>query len=465
MDKYTVAIIGGGPGGYVAAIRLNQYGIDAIVFEQERLGGVCLNCGCIPTKTLVKIAELYKECTHAEDFGISIKNLSIDFKSVFNRKEEVVNKLVSGVEFIFQKRKIPIFNEQVTDIYKSDDNYRIVSNQREIKAKYVVVATGSVPKELPDIRFDHSFILSSKDILKLDTLPRNLVVIGGGVIGCEFASIFSQLGVPVDIVEFLPTLVSTEDIEISRRLTMGLKKQGINVHLQTAVESYTKERDKILLNLSGGKQIETDLVLMSVGRKPFCDINFHDVNLEWENQAIKVDRHFKTNLPNVFAIGDVTGKMLLAHVASKQGIITAGEIAKTEKNISIDSNELIYKNVPRCTFTNPEIGSVGLTESQAREKYGEIKVGKFPFTANGKALSLGNTFGFVKTIATSDTNRLVGMHIIGPQATELIATGAALLGQDITLEKLEKIVYAHPTLSEAVGESIEDIKGRAIHKM
>jgi dihydrolipoamide dehydrogenase len=465
VDKYTVAIIGGGPGGYVAAIRLNQYGIDAIVFEQERLGGVCLNCGCIPTKTLVKIAELYKECTHAEDFGISIKNLSIDFKSVFNRKEEVVNKLVSGVEFIFQKRKIPIFNEQVTDIYKSDDNYRIVSNQREIKAKYVVVATGSVPKELPDIRFDHSFILSSKDILKLDTLPRNLVVIGGGVIGCEFASIFSQLGVPVDIVEFLPTLVSTEDIEISRRLTMGLKKQGINVHLQTAVESYTKERDKILLNLSGGKQIETDLVLMSVGRKPFCDINFHDVNLEWENQAIKVDRHFKTNLPNVFAIGDVTGKMLLAHVASKQGIITAGEIAKTEKNISIDSNELIYKNVPRCTFTNPEIGSVGLTESQAREKYGEIKVGKFPFTANGKALSLGNTFGFVKTIATSDTNRLVGMHIIGPQATELIATGAALLGQDITLEKLEKIVYAHPTLSEAVGESIEDIKGRAIHKM
>lgn len=465
MNRYTVAVIGGGPGGYVTAIRLNQYGIDTIVFEKERLGGVCLNWGCIPTKALVKAAELYNECIHAQDFGISINGLSIDFKRVSSRKEEAKNQLISGIEFIFRKRKIPIFTEKVTDIYKENHGYRIVYNNGEVKAKYVILATGSVPKELTSIRFDHSSIISSKEMLKLDTLPRSLVVIGGGVIGCEFASIFSQLGVSVNIVEFLPTLLSTEDLEVSRRLTLALKKQGIGVYPNTTIESYKKNADKVLLNLSNGKQIETELVLMSVGRKPYCDINFHNATLQWENQAIKIDSHFRTNLPNVFAIGDVTGKMLLAHVASKQGLITAAEIARQEKDITSNLDQLIYENIPRCTFTNPEIGSVGLTEAQARERYADVKIGKFPFTANGKALTQGNTFGFVKTIAAADTNKLVGMHIIGPQATELIAEGAVLLGQDITLEKLEKIVYAHPTLSEAVGESIEDIKGLAIHKM
>ncbi|MBL7086110.1 MAG: dihydrolipoyl dehydrogenase [Candidatus Cloacimonetes bacterium] len=465
MKNHTVAIIGGGPGGYVTAIRLKQYEIDVVVFEKERLGGICLNWGCIPTKTLVKIADLFTETKHAYDFGISIENLNINYEKIFKRKNEIVDRLVSGVEFLFKKRDIPVIYETVTGIKKNDEDYTIITENSSINAKYIILATGSIPKELPSLEFDGENILSSKDILKMKKLPEKLAVIGGGVIGCEFASIFSQLDVKVEIIEFLPNLVSTEDIEISKRLALALIKSGIKIHLNTAVDSVEKINDELHIKLSNGKKIITNKALISVGRTPHCNIEFIKCSLEKEDTTIKIDNNFKTNLHNIFAIGDITGKMLLAHTASKQGLIVADILQNKIKGTDNKIEELLYENIPRCTYTNPEIGSVGLTEARAKEKYGEILIGKSLFLANGKALGLGNTFGFVKTIADKLSKKIVGMHIIGPHATELIAEGVILINNDMTIEKAVKIVYAHPTLSEVVAESIEDLEKLAIHKI
>lgn len=465
MEKYQVAIIGGGPGGYVSAIRLNQYGISTIVIEKERLGGVCLNRGCIPTKTLVKSADLYSEIKHASTFGINLENPAVDYQKMFKRKNEVAERLVSGVEFLFKKRNIPILQETVKSIKKEAEGYLISTKDNVIFAKYVILATGSKPTELPNMKFDGKYLLSSKDLLEIDYLPKKILVIGGGVIGCEFASIFSQLGAQVEIVEFLPRLVNTEDEEISKRLKTSLKKLGIKIHLKTAAQDFEIVQDKILLQCSNGKKIETALILVSVGRKPTCDVKFENFKIVWKNGALNIDSKFETNQKNIFAIGDVTGKMLLAHTASKQGMLAAKIIKQRENNEKEKIDDLKYENIPRCTFTNPEIGSVGLTEDQAKKEYDEIKIGKFPFTANGKALGLGETTGFVKTIAAQSTGKLVGMHIIGPQATELIAEGAILINRGVTAEKATEIVFAHPTLSESIAESIEDIEHCAIHKL
>ncbi|MBC8383745.1 MAG: dihydrolipoyl dehydrogenase [Candidatus Cloacimonetes bacterium] len=465
MVKHTVAIIGGGPGGYAAAIRLQQYGIDTVVFEKERLGGVCLNWGCIPTKTLVKVAELFSELHHVEEFGLSLENPTCDYPKIYERKNHVVEKLVSGLEFLFKKRQIPIIKEAVKTLEKHGDSYLISTENTTVQAYYVVIATGSSSKELHSMKIDGENILSSRDILKLQSLPERLVVVGGGVIGCEFASIFSQLGVEVQIVEFLPQLLSTEDEEISRRLAMALKKSGIKIYLKTAVENWKIENNELKLALSNGKEISTDKVLLSVGRAPVFDIECKNFEINIEKDAITINNNFETNQHNLFAIGDVTAKMMLAHTASKQGLLTAEIIKNRIEGTESRIEKLRYENIPRCTFTNPEIGSVGLTEAQAKEKYKEILVGKFPFSANGKALGLGNVFGFVKTIADKKSNKIIGMHIIGPQATELIAEGGILIGLGMTVDEALKVVFAHPTLSEAVAESIEDLEKMSIHSM
>jgi len=465
MEKHTVAIIGGGPGGYAAAIRFQQYGIDCIVFEKERLGGVCLNWGCIPTKALVKIANLFSELHHVEEFGLSLKNPSFDYAKIYDRKNQVVEKLVSGLEFLFKKRQIPVFKDTVTSIEKNGDSYLISTENEAVQATHVIIATGSKPKELPALKIDGKHILSSKDILKLQDIPKRLTVVGGGVIGCEFASIFAQLGVEVQIVEFLPQLISTEDVEISKRLAMALKKAGIKIHLNTAVEGWKKANNELILALSTGKEIVTEKVLLSVGREPVFDIECKKFDIDKNKNALSIDNKFETNQRNLFAIGDITAKMMLAHTASKQGLLTAEIIKNRIEGRDKDIEELKYENIPRCTFTNPEIGSVGLTEARAREKYGDILVGKFPFTANGKALGLGETFGFVKTIADSASKKIVGMHIIGPEATELIAEGGILIQSGMTIDEALKIVFAHPTLSEAISESIEDLEKMSINSM
>ncbi len=465
MEQHTVAIIGGGPGGYVTAIRLQQYGIDTVVFEKERLGGVCLNWGCIPTKALVKVADLFSELHHVEKFGLSIENPKYDYAKIYERKNQVVEKFVSGLEFLFKKRQIPVIKEAVKALVKHGDSYLISTETSTIQASYVIIATGSKPKELPTFKIDGENILSSKDILRLQELPERLVVVGGGVIGCEFASIFAQLGVEVQIIEFLPQLISTEDEEISKRLAMALKKTGIKIHLNTAVESWKSANSELQISLSNGKEITTDKILLSVGRAPVFEIECKNFEINIEKDAITINNNFETSQPNLFAIGDVTAKMQLAHTASKQGLLTAEVIKNRVEGNESKIEELRYENIPRCTFTNPEIGSIGLTEAQAKKQYEEILVGKFPFSANGKALGLGNVFGFVKTIADKKSNKILGMHIIGPQATELIAEGAIIIQSGMTIDEALKVVFAHPTLSEAVAESIENLEKMSIHSM
>ncbi len=465
MKTYEVAIIGGGPGGYVTAIRLSQYKINTVVVEKERLGGVCLNKGCIPTKSLVKIADLYAEILKSDEYGINVQNPTFDYEKIHQRKSEVVEKLVSGVEFIFKKRKIPVINEKAISIEKKSEGYVITTENEEFAAEYIIIATGSKPKELPFIKFDHKFILSSDDALNLTELPQDLVIIGGGVIGCEFASIFNQLGSQVQIVEFFPNLIFNEDKEISKRIAMVMKKAGIKLHLKTSVEGYEIRDDKVVLKLSNGKELETEKVLMSVGREPVFDINLKNFELKTERNFIIVDENMMTSEENIFAIGDVTGKMMLAHTASKQGLTVADILDYKIHNIPKKITNINYKNIPRCTFTNPEIASVGLTEIEAKEEYGKILTGKFPFSANGKALGMGETFGFVKTIADANTKRLLGVHIIGPNATELIAEAAILIDTKFDIERINKMIFAHPTLSESIMEAVEDLEALAIHKL
>lgn len=465
MKHYKVAIIGGGPGGYVTALRLKQYNIEAVVFEKERLGGVCLNWGCIPTKTLVKTAELFSEIKEAKEFGINLNNPEIDFSQIYKRKDEVVEKLVGGIEFMFNKQKLPLVKSQVTKISKQNDLFHISSEAEEVTADFVILATGSKPTELPFMKFDHKKILSSKDILQLDQLPKSLAVVGGGVIGCEFASIFQQLGSQVTIVEFLPRLLAGEDEEVSKRVAMAFKRNKMKLILKKGVKSYEETEDGIKLVLTDDKTLEAEKVLVSIGRSPSCDIEFDNIELERNKGSIVVDEYMRTGVDNLYAIGDLNGKQLLAHTASKQGLLVA-EIIKSElEDNPHDIDAINYVNVPRCTFTNPEVASVGLTEEEAKEKYGEILVGKFPYTASGKAMGMGNTFGFAKTIVDSKTERIVGMHIIGLQASELIAQGGILIGKKASVHDLEKIVFAHPTLSEIVMESIEDTISLSVHKI
>ncbi len=466
MDKYQVVIIGGGPGGYETAIRLSQYGINVAVIEANRIGGICLNWGCIPTKALVKTAELYSEIKELDAFGLPTTEIIPDYAKIYERKNKIVEQLVSGIEYLFRKRKIPVINEMVTSISKQDACYEIVTDKdTKLCADYIIVATGSGSKTLPGIAIDEIDILSSTGALQLDSLPKSLAVIGGGVIGCEFASIFSTFGVDVQIIEFLPRIIALEDEEISKRLTMAFKKSKIKISTGVGVQSAQKTAEGVELTLTDGSTVTVEKVLMSVGRSPNNNIDWQGMELKSERGAIWIDEYMRTSLPNVFAIGDVTAKLQLAHTASKQGLIVADLIDNAINNKSHHIEPLIYENIPRCTFTHPEIGSVGLSEKEAQDRYGEILTGRFPFTANGKAMAMSNTFGFVKTIARADSGELVGMHIIGTQAAELIAQGGILISLKCKIEQLESIVFAHPTLSEALKEALEDLRGLSIHKI
>lgn len=469
MQHTQVIIIGGGPGGYETAIRLSQYNIECLVIEKARLGGVCLNWGCIPTKALVKSAELYSEMLDAPAWGLPANHQALDYAKVYERKNAVVEQLVSGIEYLFCKRKIPMVQGTAISVHKEADNYIVETEAGEsFSCCYLILATGSEAKSLPGIEIDEVDILSSTGILKLDKLPESLAVVGGGVIGCEFASIFATFGVKVSIIEFLPRLVALEDEEISKRLALSFKKGGISVKTGVGVQSISKGSDSLELSLSDGSSLTAEKVLMSVGRIPVNNLRWIDLELKTERGAIQIDDAMQTSLDRVFAIGDVTARLQLAHTASKQGLIVA-EIIRNALTPALQPSSppaaLNYINIPRCTFTHPEIASVGYTQAEAEKVFPEIRIGKFPFTANGKAMAMGNTAGFVKTIARADTNELVGMHIMGPNAAELIAQGAILIANHNTSEDAEAVVFAHPTLSEAIMEAMEDLRNLSIHKI
>ncbi len=465
MKHFQVGVIGGGPAGYTAGIRLQQYGIKAVVFEKDRLGGVCLNWGCIPTKALVKAADLFAEVNEMYKKGVFSGYTKLDFASVMQYKDDAVEKLVSGIEYLYNKREIPVIKTEVKEIELDGNGYIIHTPQEDYACDYIILATGSKPKETGDLKFDGKQILSSRDLLALNEMPQSLAVIGGGVIGCEFASIFRQFGVELQIIEFLPELVALEDSEISKRLLVMMKKRKIKIFTNSKVESLEKLPDRVMIHLSSGKKLEAEKVLLSIGRSPVCNVNFKGKILEKSGDFVTIDHQMRTNIKNVFALGDLSGRLMLAHVASSQALLVC-EIIKSQINGGEHNKRIMdYENIPRCTFTNPPLASVGLTEKQAKERYGDILIGKFMFSANGKALASGYSEGFVKVILEKKTSLLKGMHIIGPEAAELIAQGAVMINQNADISSLKGLVFAHPTLSEAVGEAVEDAEGLAVHKI
>ncbi|MFH1479221.1 MAG: dihydrolipoyl dehydrogenase [Candidatus Omnitrophota bacterium] len=454
MNRYDLAIIGSGPCGYVAGIRAAQLGMKVCVFEKDRVGGVCLNWGCIPTKALIASSSLVDNINNSSIFGINIRDYNVDFNKIYDRKDNIVKRLSSGIEMLLKSKKIELIKEKVT--IKGPNT--LETNSATIEASNMLIATGSIPFELPNAPFDRGSILSSRDILKLDKLPKSLIIIGGGVIGCEFASIFKSFGVEITMIEMMDRILPTEDKEISRKLEQVFKKRGIKIFTSAKLEKVEKAVSSIKAILSNGESLEAEKALICIGRSPNSrSLGLEEVGVEQNKGWIKVDKDFRTNIKNIYAAGDVIGGVLLAHVASREGIVSVERM--NGKDSAID-----YDVVPSCIFTSPEIASVGLTEEKAKEKGLDVRSRKFLFSSLGKAHVMGETEGFIK-IVVDNKDKIVGSQIMGPHATELIAEFSPCIQFGITSEKLASVIHAHPTLSEAVQEVSESVHGKSIHSL
>lgn len=450
---YDVIVLGGGPAGYPAAIRASQLGARVCLVEQEKLGGVCLNWGCIPTKTMHALAHLIELVESGTEAGVA-GAISPDIAGLMKHKESVVNGLVSGVEKLLRGRKVEIVRGKgtITGIGEVE-----VDGTGKLRAKSIIIATGSSEVELPGLEFDGRKILSSTDLLEIDRIPERLLIVGGGVIGCEFASIFNAFGSDVTIVEMLPSIVATEDKHVIRFLQTYFKKKGIRLNLSMRVESLDPSDSGVTARLSDGNEVEADAALVSVGRRPnVAGIGLEEAGVEAGRGGIKVNGRMETGVEGIYAAGDMIGGWLLAHVATREGIIAA-------ENALGGSREIDYSSVPTTIYTLPEVSRVGLTEDEAAEGGREIITGRFPFAANGKAKGLREDDGFVKWIASKGSKRLLGLHIIGPQATELLTAGILAIDRDMTIEEFTSMIFPHPTLSEALGEAAEGAEGRSIH--
>ena len=450
---YDCLVLGGGPAGYPAAIRAAQLGARVCLVEKESLGGTCLNWGCIPTKALQGAAHLIERVSEGRDRGIGGGPVSVDPAALFANKARIVRELVSGVEKLLKARRIDILRG--AGRFASANEIEVEGVGR-VKAAKIIVATGSSEVSLPPMPFDGDRILSSRDILDLGRVPASLLVVGGGVIGCEFASIFNAFGSKVAIVEMLPGLVATEDAQISRTLQMLMRKKGIDLHLGTKVTAARIEGGSIVASLSNGGEIAAEAALVSVGRRPFfAGANLDGVAIEADRSGIKVNARMETSVGGVYGAGDAVGGPLLAHVATREGIVAA-------ENALGAAREMRYDVIPSTIYTLPEISHVGMTEEEAKAKGVTVATGRFPFAANGKAKGLGEEDGFVKWIARKEDGKLLGCHIIGPHATDLLAPAILALDRGLTAEQFSESIFPHPTLSEAVAGSVEAIHGRAI---
>ncbi|MBL8191493.1 MAG: dihydrolipoyl dehydrogenase [Acidobacteria bacterium] len=461
-EKFDVTVIGAGPGGYVAAIRAAQVGLKTAIIERDKsLGGTCLLRGCIPTKELLHSAHVYDLISDPEEFGVSVTGLKLHFNKVMDRKNKIVTKLSKGVEFLMKKNKITVFKGQGRlegkgRVTVTDAN----GNVTEVPTKNVILATGSAPRLLPGMSVQAPRIITSDELLDIDHVPKSLVVLGAGAVGVEFASVFKRFGSDVTIIELLDRLVPIEDAETSAELQKAFRKRGIKVMTSTKFESATVNAKDVTINFTGadGKPgtINADTLLVAIGRRPVTDgLGLENTKCEVDRGYIQVDEFMRTAEPNVYAIGDVVPTPWLAHVASKEGCLAAEHIAGR------NPRPINYNLVPNCTYCEPEIGSVGLTEAKAKEKGYDIKVGKFPFSALGKAMILGETEGFVKVIADAKYDEVLGVHLIGPHATDLLAEACVAMGLEATAEEFGHIMHAHPTLSEAVMEAAEAVHGLA----
>jgi dihydrolipoamide dehydrogenase len=461
MD-FDVIVLGSGPGGYVAAIRASQLGLKTAVVEKESLGGVCLNWGCIPTKALIKSANVFEYIQHAKDYGIEVKDSKVDFKSVIKRSRDVADGMSKGVQFLMKKNKIEVI--MGTGKLKSGKKLEVKTEDgktKEISAKHIIIATGARSRELPNLPQDGEKIIGYRKAMTLDKMPKKMVVVGSGAIGVEFAYVYASMGVEVTIVEYMPNIVPVEDEEVSAQLGRTFKKKGMNIMTNAEVTSVdTKGKGcKVKVKTKKGEEtIECDIVLSAVGVTPNIEnIGLEGVGIKTEKGKIVVDDYYKTNVDGYYAIGDCVPGQALAHVASAEGIICVEKIAGE------NPEPLDYNNIPGCTYCAPEIASVGYTEKAAKEAGYELKVGKFPFSASGKASAAGHKDGFVKVIYDAKYGELLGAHMIGANVTEMIAEIVAARKLETTGHEMLKAVHPHPTMSEAVMEATAAAYGEVIH--
>ncbi|MBI4014224.1 MAG: dihydrolipoyl dehydrogenase [Candidatus Rokubacteria bacterium] len=461
-ERFDVVVVGSGPGGYVGAIRAAQLGLRAAVVEADRPGGICLNWGCIPTKALLRNAEVLQLFHRAGDFGVSFDNLRADYAAAYRRSRQVSERMSKGVEFLFRKNKITLVPGRGE--LAGPGAVRVHQAQgepRTLEARTVVVATGAEPKSLPGVAIDGSRVISSDHALRLERLPASIVVIGAGAVGVEFADVFAAYGTRVTVVEALPRLLPLEDEEISRLLARSFAKRKIEVRTGAKVQAVQTTGDGVAVEIEHegkAERLTAAQLLMAVGRGAKSQgLGLEAVGVAMERGFVKVTAHMESSVPGVYAIGDVAGPPLLAHKASAEGIVAAETLAGRATH-GVD-----YEAVPSCTYCHPQVASLGLTEARARERGLAVRVGKYPFTANGKAQALAEPEGLVKIVAAADTGEILGVHILGAEATELIAEFGLGKTLEATVEEIGHTIHAHPTMAEAVMEAALDAMGQAIH--
>ncbi|MBI3753163.1 MAG: dihydrolipoyl dehydrogenase [Deltaproteobacteria bacterium] len=460
MQEFDIVIIGGGPGGYVAAIRAAQLGAKAALIEKDALGGTCLNRGCIPTKALYTSAKALAAARRAGDFGVSVKDIAFDLEKAVARKNEVVAQLVGGVRQLLKGNGVQVFEGEA--FLENAGQVRITRQdglKGTITAKKIILATGSEPAMIPAFNIDRKNIITSTEMLDLQTVPKTILIIGGGVMGCEFASIFAEFGSKITIVELLPTILSTEDKQVSRVILKSFKEKGVDVLTEVSVQSVQDTGNGVRTTLADGREFVTEKVMVSIGRSFNSQgLGLEALGVKTEKGRIVVNEKMETNVSGVYAAGDVIGGMLLAHIASSEGIVAVNNALG--KDAAMD-----YSIVPAGIFTSPEIASVGLREKDAKEKGMEVAVGRFPYAASGKALCMAEEEGFVQILSDPGTDKVLGCSIVGAHATDLIQEVAVAMKAGVKIKEIADTIHAHPTLPELVMEAAEDVHGMAIHKI
>ena len=459
--NYDIIVIGSGPGGYVTAIRASQLGFKTAIIERESLGGICLNWGCIPTKALLKSAQVYEYLNHAKDYGISADNIKADFSGVVKRSRDVADGMSKGIQFLMKKNKIDVI--MGTAKVKAGKKVDVIADGKTTtyEGKHIIIATGARSRQLPNLPQDGKKIIGYREAMTLPKQPKSLVVVGSGAIGVEFAYFYATMGTKVTIVEFLPNIVPVEDEEVSKQLEKSFKKVGIEIMTEASVESVDTKGDGCKVNIktkTGNITLDAEIVLSAVGIEAnITGLGLEEAGVKTDKGKIVVDKYYTTNVPGYYAIGDCVSGQALAHVASAEGITCV------EKIKGLHTEVIDYNNIPGCTYCQPEVASVGFTEKKAKEAGYEIKVGKFPFSASGKASASGAKDGFIKLIFDAKYGEILGAHMIGANVTEMIAEIVALRKLEATGHELIKTIHPHPTMSEAIMEAAAAAYGEVIH--
>lgn len=454
-----VAVIGGGPGGYVAAIKAAMLGAEVTVIEKRKVGGTCLNVGCIPTKALLASSSLISSIKEAKDFGIHINGeVESNFDDIMNRKNKVVSQLISGIEFLFEKRGIKLVNGfgKLVDTNKIEVNKEDGSKEL-VEADKIILANGSQPVILPMFPYDGDKIITSDEALNLKDVPKSLLIVGGGVIGCEFGQFFRALGTEVTIVEMFDQLLPLEDKDVAKQLQRQFKKDKIKVMTGVKIEKCEIVDNEVVATLSNGKEVKAEKALLSIGRKPYLDNSgIEDIGIQLERGKVIVNENLETNVKGIYAIGDIINTPFLAHVASKEGLVAA------QNAVCGNSKTVNYAAVPRCVYTEPEVAGVGKTEKELQENGIEYNTGQFDFRALGKAQAIGHFQGFIKILADKN-DKIIGASIVGPHATDLLTELSLAVHLGLTVEEVGDVIHAHPTLSEGIMEALHDVHGECVH--